>query len=266
MADPELPVSDVHRKGAEPSLIERFGIEGLYGYRSIYLESKYAATILIAKNGTGKTTLLGALDAFLRMQLGRLRNLEFAELHCKLRGEDSELILSHTDVIDFLQVPTEGELIRLASRANVDPASLFNFLVEEWNPKEEYQGYPHDNKVFSSLIAGFDYDHRETLAAMVKARISLMERQPTVSNIFSRLEKTLAGCEVVYLPTYRRVELPLRGDTREVPHRRKRPRFDVAAGSLFTGEIQFGLSDISDRLSQLNQQILLDFEQWLPEN
>ena len=64
MADSEIPPSKVHRRGAEPSLVERFGIEGLYGYRSISLESDYAATILIAKNGTGKTTLLGALDAF----------------------------------------------------------------------------------------------------------------------------------------------------------------------------------------------------------
>jgi hypothetical protein len=80
MPDSELPVSKVRRRGAEPSLIESFGIDGLYGYRSISLESEYAATILIAKNGTGKTTLLGALDAFLRLQLSRLRNLEFTKI------------------------------------------------------------------------------------------------------------------------------------------------------------------------------------------
>jgi hypothetical protein len=85
-----------------------------------------------------------------------------------------------------------------------------------------------------------------------------MERQPTVSTIFNRLEKALAGFEIVYLPTYRRVELALRGDPHESRHRRRRPRFDVAAGSLFTGEIQFGLSDISERLAELNQQIILD--------
>jgi hypothetical protein len=132
MSDSEASVSRVHRRGTEPSLIEHFGIEGLYGYRSISLESEYAATILIAKNGTGKTTLLGALDAFLRMQLSRLRNLEFKEIHCKLRGDDDELVLSHNDVIEFLQVPSEGELIRLASRAGVDPGPMFSFLVDEW--------------------------------------------------------------------------------------------------------------------------------------
>jgi hypothetical protein len=96
------------------------------------LASEYAATILIAKNGTGKTTLLGALDAFLRMQLSRLRNLEFSEIRCKLRGEAGELVLSHNDVVEFLQIPTEGELIRLASRASIEPAALFDFLTTEW--------------------------------------------------------------------------------------------------------------------------------------
>ena len=94
MLEPEAAANAVRRRGTEPSLIERFGIEGLYGYRSISLTSDYAATILIAKNGTGKTTLLGALDAFLRMQLSRLRNLEFSVIRCKLRGEDHELVLS----------------------------------------------------------------------------------------------------------------------------------------------------------------------------
>jgi predicted ATPase len=257
MPESEIPASNVHRRGAEPSLIERFGIEGLYGYRSISLESDYAATILIAKNGTGKTTLLGALDAFLRMQLSRLRNLEFAEIRCKLRGEDNELILSHNDVIEFLQIPTDGELIRLASRASIEPSMLFTFLLDEWNKDEDFYAFGPEKNIISSLHSALNYDRREVIAAVEKTRASLMERQPSVSKIFRTLQKALDGSEIVYLPTYRRVELALRGDPRE-PNRRRRPKFNVAAGSLFTGEIQFGLSDISDRLSQLNQQIILE--------
>jgi len=245
-------------KGAEPSIIEGFGIEGLYGYRSISLASEYAATILIAKNGTGKTTLLGALDAFLRMQLSRLRNLEFSQIHCKLRAEDSELVLSHNDVVEFLQVPTDGELVRLASRAKIEPNALFAFLTEEWSGHDDFSYSPSENGAFSAVLSASNYSHRETVSALNKARDSLTERQPNVAKIKSVLDRALNGIDIVYLPTYRRVELALRrNDSREAPHRKRRPRFDVAAGSLFTGEIQFGLSDISERLSQLNQQIIL---------
>ena len=40
--------------------------------------------------------------------------------------------------------------------------------------------------------------------------------------------------------------------------RRRRQKFNIASGSLFTGDIQFGLSDISERLEDLNQQITFD--------
>lgn len=260
MSDYDEAASSIHRRGAEPSLIQSFSIEGLWGYRSIALASEYAATILIAKNGSGKTTLLGALDAFLRMQLSRLRNLEFSEIRCKLRGEDDELVLSHNDVVEFLQVPGDGDLIKLASRASIEPAMLFNFLVDEWNADEPYaNAIPVlEEKAFGAILSAFNYNHREAVDALNKAYTSLMERQLTVAKISKILKRALAGIEVVYLPTYRRVELALRGEAREAPHRRRRPRFDVAAGSLFTGQIQFGLSDIAERLSQLNQQIILD--------
>ena len=42
-----------------------------------------------------------------------------------------------------------------------------------------------------------NYDRREVVSAIGKARTSLMERQPTVSKIFSTLQKTFAGCEIV---------------------------------------------------------------------
>lgn len=258
MRDFQDPVGTVHSRGAEPSIIEGFGIEGLYGYRSISLASEYAATILIAKNGTGKTTLLGALDAFLRMQLSRLRNLEFSEIRCKLRDEDNELVLTHNDVVEFLQLPADGELIRLASRANLEPATLFAFLTEEWPGNDDFSYALPENRAFAAVLSASNYSHRDAVSALNKARASLTERQSTVTKIQSTLDRALSGIDIVYLPTYRRVELALRRtDPREAPHRRRRPRFDVAAGSLFTGEIQFGLSDISERLSQLNQQIVL---------
>lgn len=256
MPELEAGSSTIHRRGAEPSLIERFAIEGLYGYRSISLSSDYAATILIAKNGTGKTTLLGALDAFLRMQLSRLRNLEFSAIRCKLRGEE-ELVLSHSDVIDFLQIPTEGEMFKLASRISLSADTLFNFLMEEWPHEEDNLNTPHESKVYAAILSASNWNRRETVSLIARARESLMTRSPNINMIFNKLQIALSGVEIVYLPTYRRVELALRGDPREDPSRRKRPKFDVATGSLFTGEIQFGLSDISDRLSQMNQQIIL---------
>ena len=248
----------IYEIAADPPVIQYFGIVNLHGYRSISLSSENAATILIARNGTGKTTLLGALDAFLRLQLSRLRNLEFSEIRCRLTGETEDLVLYHADVIDFLQIPVDGDIGFLAGRANVEPSALFNFIIEDWEDGNYRQRHNYDGGVYSSIVSAFDYNRREASVAIEKVRQILLERNPSILSIYTVLKKCLKGCEIVYLPTYRRIELALRGDPRETQRRRKRPRFEVAAGSLFTGEIQFGLTDISERLSELNQQIIIE--------
>jgi hypothetical protein len=88
-------------RGEEPSIVQSFRIEGLYGYRTISLSSDYAATILIAKNGSGKTTLLAALDAFLKKQFSRLRDIKFSRICCKLRGFEEELVITPSDVQQY---------------------------------------------------------------------------------------------------------------------------------------------------------------------
>jgi predicted ATP-binding protein involved in virulence len=65
-------------RGAAPSIVQSFSIDGLYGFRNISLSSEYAATVLIAKNGSGKTTLLAALVAFLKGQFSRLVDVKFS--------------------------------------------------------------------------------------------------------------------------------------------------------------------------------------------
>lgn len=84
--DNDTPVGEIKKAALRPSVVKHFSIEGLFGYRSISLDSKYAATVLIAKNGSGKTTLLGALDAFLRGQFTRLANLDFQSISCAIDG------------------------------------------------------------------------------------------------------------------------------------------------------------------------------------
>ena len=244
-------------KGSEAALIQEFVIEGLYGYRTIGLASPYAATILIAKNGTGKTTLLGALDAFLRMQIGRLRGLDFKTIRCRLEGVDRELVVTHDDVINFLQVPDDSEFKRVANRASIEPKHLFNYLIEEYLSSTRQDRIYFDNKIYSSLVTAFGYSHAELEKALEVITEAIFSRNENISYIRQILRHRLKDIEVVYLPTYRRVELALTDEEDSAPYRRRRgPKFAIAAGSLFTGDIQFGLGDISDRLRDINSEIV----------
>lgn len=244
-------------RGGRESIIRHFAIEGLYGYRNISLSSQYAATILIARNGSGKTTLLGALDAFLRMQLSRLRNLQFQSITCEIKGYDAQLVLTHKNIVDFFELPNDGEMLRWSRRISVEPPTLFTFLVDEWPLLRQEPRYAHDSKVFSAFINATDYSTVEARSVCDKLRAALYARIDSISRLNTALAEALANFEVVYLPTYRRVELALTNDKRERSAGRRRSQLNVL-GSLFTGNIQFGLSDISDRLAEMNQSILVE--------
>ena len=247
------------QRGRQPALIESFGIRRLYGYRTISLSSRYAATILIAKNGTGKTTLLGALDAFLRLQLARLRNIDFGEIFCKINGFSDELVLTHDDLTEFLQVPQDGELLKLSGRLGLSPEIMFSFCLSDYGSiLREYYNEPEGSGVAAKVMQAFSFDLPRALKACDEIAESLFQRVPRIREIRETLRGSLADYEVVYLPTYRRVELALtdEADDRRV-RKRRRPKISVASGSLHTGDIQFGLSDISERLSEINRDIIV---------
>lgn len=258
-----LATSDANERaselGARPALIERFGIRSLYGYRTISLSSRHSATILIAKNGTGKTTLLGALDAFLKLQLYRLRGLEFREIFCKIRGIEDELVLSSDDLLAFLQPPTEGEFAKLIGRSGIEQQKLFQFILSDYATTLEESYTQHDaHSTAYQVIRGFGYDQRAAKKACDEAYSALFRRNENLNKLREGIRDALREYEIVYLPTYRRVELALtdEGEDRRRHPGRVRPKLSIAASGLHTGDIQFGLRDISERLSQLNSQII----------
>src|SRR4051812_28380059 len=101
---------DPTRAASQPSIVEHFSIDGLFGYRSVSLSSKCAATVLIARNGSGKTTLIAALDAFLRGQFTRFAALKFEKVTCLLRGQAEPLILLRSDVDQLTDLSAHSEI------------------------------------------------------------------------------------------------------------------------------------------------------------
>ncbi|WP_312734325.1 AAA family ATPase [Brevundimonas sp.] len=245
-------------KASRPPLIEAFGITGLHGYRTISVEAGHAATILIAKNGSGKTTLLGVLNAFLLGQFVRLRGLEFETVFCKLRGMPDQLVLSRSDLEEALIPPETGELYSLSARIGVQPAQLFKFVMEDWASLRLNRDEAYESPTYTALAREFGYGGPRVDKVIDDLYLSIYSQNNNVAHIIRSTRNVLGSCDVLYLPTYRRVELALRGAANDARHRRKKPRFDISPNGLFTGDIQFGLSDISDRLREINEKIVYD--------
>ena len=244
-------------QAGKPSLIRQFTIEGLYGYRTVSLDSEYAATILIAKNGSGKTTLIAALDAFLRGQFLRLQDLEFSRIVCRLRGVTEALILEHSDIDILLEAAMVSELPKQARRMEIEPTDLFTFLEREFDEANLDYRESYENTIVSKIYKSAGYSSKGAIELCRKIRRSYHELVPSLAHLRASITQCLDGVDIVYLPTYRRIELPLEEKEEEIfPHRRRRPRLSFGNRGVFSGDIQFGLADISDRLYQLNQRLL----------
>lgn len=247
--------------GSQESLIRSFSIENLYGYKTISLASEFAATVIIAKNGSGKTTLIGAMNAFLGLQFGRLRDLKFEAIRCKLRGIEDELILYRSDLDAFFGTEMPEDLFVSARKWELEPRALMSFFLDDYASMRSEKPIDSEHPVLSAIYRAFSYRWTEALASCEKLYSLILDQNTAIARIFSTLEEALRNVELLYLPTYRRVELPLVDtDTSPARRRTKKKRF-VAGHGLFTGDIQFGLADISEHLKLLNEQILFESNQ-----
>lgn len=255
---------DAKKSGALPASIERFEIKGLFGYRNITLSSKYAATILIAKNGAGKTTLLGAMDAFLKCQFARLSELQFSSIECRLRGIDETLILYKSDIDGIIKESDNIELIRIAKQNDLDPIDLLYFISGEYQLIKTDFHELLANPIYKKIYLQPSHTRESATAFLSGLESEVGIKNTRLDFIRSAIRKSLGDIDIIYLPTYRRIELSL-PETEDYRKYGKTQSIQSKLGlnkrSLQSGEIQFGLSDISNRLAKLNQDMLIESNQ-----
>lgn len=247
--------SDIKTAALRPSLVKHFSIEGLFGYRSISLESKYAATVLIARNGSGKTTLLGALDAFLRGQFTRLATLDFKSISCSIEGLPEVMQVSKVQIDELMEICSDVNFVARAKAWELEPHTLLELLEVDFDRMTNADLLDHP--VFSTIYTKTNYDIGEAKTRCKRLADPIKDRTPHLNRIRELLSTVLSEFEIVYLPTYRRIELSI-PNVESRPGRRKKSilaRLGVSQRGLHTGDINFGLSDISDRLAALYRDI-----------
>jgi energy-coupling factor transporter ATP-binding protein EcfA2 len=246
-----------------PSVVEHFSIHDLYGYKEVSFDSKYAATILIAQNGAGKTTLLGALDAFLKGEFARLMGIPFSRIVCKLAGSDV-FVLTRDDLLATTVTPTNADFHGFARRFGLEPDALADFIDNDYLPSRNRARKLHGVETYDLVLRQTDYSATETRKLFDAVAEILSRRSPNAYRVRREVLDILSQTDVAYLPTYRRIELALPEErtTRGARHGRRREsayqKLGLPKRGLLSAEIQLGLTDISDRLADLNQAMLFD--------
>lgn len=204
--------------------IREYKIFGLHGDKDVELVFDSPYKIIVAENGTGKTTVLNSLFYWLTGQYQKLSRITFEKLELSFCNNE-KIELSRSDLYSETphNVESVSDYVRLRRKRYMDDLfkDLFNLQTSsprDIRSKSQYSGEEISNS-------------------------SLLDQNQKIKN--------LLPLEVFYLPTYRRVEEDLQ-------------RLGYEGELIDNQEqlIHFGMQDVSKRFKKITSDITESAVTW----
>lgn len=240
--------------------LRRFRLNKLHGYKDVELQFHGPALILIAGNGSGKTTILNALHAFLRRRFNRLLSMEFESIECDFVDVFGSVRLWKSQLGGELDEAVSSRLSRLSEIGGVAEEDLHDFLTSLYKPSRgsiNFRANPVVRSMFENSPWGYEQIDEQFNDIYELLSRGESEEVRVISDVIAR---AMQGIEVVYLPTYRRIENPLLS-----PRGRRRgamnPRRGIHQGperahiSYESAQMNYGLEDVEARLDELSVEV-----------
>ncbi|WP_216325006.1 AAA family ATPase [Deinococcus aestuarii] len=216
------------RSGTRP--VEEFYIHDLYGSRNVRIRFRESQLILVGENGRGKTTILSIFYYTITKQWHKLSNFHFSRIELKFRGRSP--IVIHKERM-FTDSDSEGP---------------YDSFIHEIMNSGRYEGSTFE----SNVIAARDISG-ESGIPLTYVRDYLQRRRSTlnksvVSDINRLIDESI-DCQIVYMPTYRRIEQDIRLIFPEMSHsfsdiiQRRSPQ-----SKNYIEFVEFGMSDVKSLL------------------
>ena len=230
--------------------IKRYSIFGLHGDKDIELNFDSPYKILVAENGTGKTTVLNSLFYLLTGQYQKLSQIEFDKLELVFFNNE-KVELSRDDI--YLEVPDNLEkhphYVRLKNYIGDD---LTKALLELALNSESMRSIidTHEYKLAKSKFPGPSMEIQRSIER-IRRELSDGSSFATALSDKNKVIKQNLPLDVLYLPTYRRVEEDLQRLGYE-------GEFIDSAEQL----IHFGMQDVSRRFKKITTEIIESAVTW----
>jgi predicted ATPase len=229
------------------SLIKKFSITKLFGYKDLCLNFEYPIRILIGENGYGKTTILNALYYLLKGKYEKLLEINFESISIELKGSyffSKELLQNYCDYLNRLK-SNQGGLVTFIKD---------NLSNEEW-------GYVIENiqkrDLKDSLISLFQKNSifKQIPAQLIYGQILNFSRgfkKISIFTIFIDFEREIEklNAEILYFPTYRRVEEDMKNLVPATVQKENNDTFLID-----NSIIKFGMDDVENRIKTITRTI-----------
>lgn len=245
--------------------IEYFRMTGVHGYKDITMTMKGKTTIFVSENGTGKTTVLNAIRLLLEQDIINLMRIDFKSIFIKLSGHDEVEIKnersSSLPIDEIKSFLNERFSINDSFWKNHDVIKFAKLLVDT-----KFNDY-NDDKIVNELfnISKYPKEYVNSFLKELKDKItSKVEHKERLffktfflkNNSFKLITESLRNMDLIFLPTYRRVEKNFETqyrDEREIQNPRMFGRKRWM--KLQRDGISYGLKDVEDALKGLTLDI-----------
>lgn len=236
-------------------IISYFKIIGLHGYKDVVIDFNAPVRVVIAENGAGKTTILSAMYFFLTCKFNKLKSIDFEEIICAFNGSDHKVTLRKQDLSE-ISLPNLELFHEIVEYADADESDVIAYVTSEFDPKMQssfknshiaasvYYNSPWEWETIHEIFSEMR-DHYEAAADAV------------VHQVAKQVKAEIGDTEILYLPTYRRIEKLF---SEENEKRKKRRNYSPYRQRLnqslsVSSEVNYGLADVEERLAALTEDI-----------
>lgn len=234
-------------------LVRRFRLRGLHGYKDLSIDCTNAASIVLAENGIGKTTLLNTMYALLSGRISRLASLDFDSAVLEFNG-DIKIEFSREQAFKPFDAAISDKLLRKSPAQDllsyVSPADI-EVLLKSYmagGARAELRRHPILQRIFR--VSPWDYDEIFQKLDILKRH---MYNAPYIEEFKKKVSNAMGNINVLYLPTYRRIEATFDDfSLRQASPRRPGVQEDDAETDQL---IYFGLSDVEEKLAMMTSFI-----------
>lgn len=242
--------------------IKRLVIRDLYGYQTVDLPFDSNCKIIIGENGLGKTTVLNTLYYILSMKFEKLNKLNFSTIELYLDAK-RKIVISKAELKYYIERPQIREKSHfyeiLANNSKEENIKALKAIMSERKPIQdrriEVTNYLKNIGIRINAPSSFIYETLTKFLAEYEMNGFL--------EVISEIDK-LKDCKILYFPTYRRIEEDLK-NIGVLPRKELLERYspfldeEILNNELEKGidddVIQFGMSDVDERIKHLTQEI-----------
>lgn len=246
--------------------IEYFRMTGVHGYKDITMTMKGKTTVFVSENGAGKTTILNAIRLLLEQDFVSLMRIDFKSIFIKLSEMDEVEIKNERASL----IPLNEIKLFFNERLSLDDSfwdgrditKFAKLLVDSKNNEYYEDTLVNELNQFVRLPKEYMIHFLRELKEIIVNKMSYQEKNNFNIHFSSKndalrlVAEKLGNIDIVFLPTYRRVEKSFETTTRDDREINNQRMFGRKRGlKLQRDGISYGLKDVEDALKGLTLDI-----------